>query len=145
MLSKRYESTEVDRRTWLHVPSGSHWSTSKLTLVEFNIRMHVIMTTTISFFWLLVVTVRTWNLTFPQVGENRATSFIIPHTCMYFYTLFTILGLFCFIFIVMISWFAMTVGLVPVDCVTYFRNLHVRVLCYNFALRRFQKCGPNTI
>ena len=26
MLSKRYESTEVDRRTWLHVPSGTHWS-----------------------------------------------------------------------------------------------------------------------
>ena len=23
MLSKRYESTEVDRRTWLHVPSVS--------------------------------------------------------------------------------------------------------------------------
>ena len=22
MLSKRYKSTEVDRRTWLHVPSG---------------------------------------------------------------------------------------------------------------------------
>ena len=28
MLSKRYESTEVDRRTWLHVPSGTHWSTT---------------------------------------------------------------------------------------------------------------------
>ena len=28
MLSKHYESTEVDRRTWLHVPSGTHWSTS---------------------------------------------------------------------------------------------------------------------
>ena len=28
MLSKRYESTEVDRRTWLHVPSETHWSTS---------------------------------------------------------------------------------------------------------------------
>ena len=27
MLSKRYESTEVDRRTWLHVPSRTHWST----------------------------------------------------------------------------------------------------------------------
>ena len=27
MLSKRYKSTEVDRRTWLHVPSGTHWST----------------------------------------------------------------------------------------------------------------------
>ena len=24
---KRHESTEVDRRTWLHVPSGTHWST----------------------------------------------------------------------------------------------------------------------
>ena len=24
---KRYESTEVDRRTWLHMPSGTHWST----------------------------------------------------------------------------------------------------------------------
>ena len=23
MLSKRYESTEVDSRTWLHVPSGT--------------------------------------------------------------------------------------------------------------------------
>ena len=22
---KRYESTEVDRWTWLHVPSGTHW------------------------------------------------------------------------------------------------------------------------
>ena len=28
MLSKRYESTEVDRRPWLHVPSWTHWSTS---------------------------------------------------------------------------------------------------------------------
>ena len=31
MLSKRYESTEVDRTTWLHVPSGTHWSTSSDT------------------------------------------------------------------------------------------------------------------
>ena len=28
---KRYESTEVDRRTWLHVPSGIPWSTSSDT------------------------------------------------------------------------------------------------------------------
>ena len=28
MLSKRYESTEVDSRTWLLVPSGNLWSTS---------------------------------------------------------------------------------------------------------------------
>ena len=27
MLSKRFKSIEVDRRTWLHVPSGTHWST----------------------------------------------------------------------------------------------------------------------
>ena len=31
MLFKRYESTEVDRRTWLHVPSGTQWSTSSDT------------------------------------------------------------------------------------------------------------------
>ena len=31
MLSKRYESTEVDRKTWLHVPSGTPWSTSSDT------------------------------------------------------------------------------------------------------------------
>ena len=31
MLSKRYESTEVDLRTWLHVPSGTQWSTSSDT------------------------------------------------------------------------------------------------------------------
>ena len=31
MLSKRYESTEVDRRTWLHVPTGTLWSTSSDT------------------------------------------------------------------------------------------------------------------
>ena len=31
MLSKRYESKDVDRRTWLHVPSGTHWSTSSDT------------------------------------------------------------------------------------------------------------------
>ena len=28
MLPKRYESTEVDRRAWQHVPSGTLWSTS---------------------------------------------------------------------------------------------------------------------
>ena len=28
---KRYESTAVDRRTWLQVPSGTHWSTSSDT------------------------------------------------------------------------------------------------------------------
>ena len=31
MQSKRYESTLVDRRTWLHVPYETHWSTSSDT------------------------------------------------------------------------------------------------------------------
>ena len=31
MVSKSYKSTEVDRRTWLHVPSGTPWSTSSDT------------------------------------------------------------------------------------------------------------------
>ena len=26
MVSKRYESTEIGCRTWLHVLSGTHWS-----------------------------------------------------------------------------------------------------------------------
>ena len=39
MLAKRYESTEVDRRTLLHAPSGTHWSTSSDTqqVVEIQI------------------------------------------------------------------------------------------------------------
>ena len=31
MLSKRLISTEVDCRTWLHVPPGTLWSTSSDT------------------------------------------------------------------------------------------------------------------
>ena len=31
ILSKRDESTEIDSRTWLHVPSGTPWSTSSDT------------------------------------------------------------------------------------------------------------------
>ena len=31
MLSKRYELTEVNRSTWLHVPPGTNWSTSSDT------------------------------------------------------------------------------------------------------------------
>ena len=31
MISKRYESTEVDRRTWLLMPSETLWSTSSDT------------------------------------------------------------------------------------------------------------------
>ena len=39
ILSKCYESAEVDRRTWLHVPSETHWSTSSGTnqVVEIQI------------------------------------------------------------------------------------------------------------
>ena len=31
MLSKNYESTEVDHRTWLHVPMGTPWSGSSIS------------------------------------------------------------------------------------------------------------------
>ena len=50
MLSKRYESTEVDRRTWLHVPSGTHWSTSSDThqVVEIQIETSTKMYTPFS-------------------------------------------------------------------------------------------------
>ena len=39
MLSKRYESSEVDLRTWLHVPSGTHWSSSSDTHQEVEIQI----------------------------------------------------------------------------------------------------------
>ena len=35
MILKHYESTEVDRRTWLHVPSGTLWSRSLIFTVSF--------------------------------------------------------------------------------------------------------------
>ena len=38
MLSKRYEPAEVDLRTWLHVPSGTPWSTSSDTHQVVEIR-----------------------------------------------------------------------------------------------------------
>ena len=52
MLSKRYESTEVDRRTWLHVPSGTHWSTSSDThqVVEIQIETSTKMHTPLNLF-----------------------------------------------------------------------------------------------
>ena len=46
MLSKRHESTIVDHRTWLHVPSGTHLSTSSDThhvveiLIETSTKMY---------------------------------------------------------------------------------------------------------
>ena len=50
MLFKRYESTEVDRRTWLHVSSGTHWSTSSDThqVVEIQIETSTKMFTPFS-------------------------------------------------------------------------------------------------
>ena len=39
MLSKRYESTEVDRRTWLHVPSGTQYESTKPASKRTNIRV----------------------------------------------------------------------------------------------------------
>ena len=47
MLSKRYESTEVDRRTWLHVPSGTHWSTSSNTHQVVEIQIETSTTSTL--------------------------------------------------------------------------------------------------
>ena len=38
MLSKRYKQTEVDCRTWLHVPSGTPCSTSSDTHQQVEIQ-----------------------------------------------------------------------------------------------------------
>ena len=44
MLSERYESTEFDRRTWLHVPSGTLWSTSSDTHQVVEIQKRLLLT-----------------------------------------------------------------------------------------------------
>ena len=43
ILSKRYESTEVNRRTWIHVPSGTHWSIGSDTHQVVDIQMEDVL------------------------------------------------------------------------------------------------------
>ena len=43
MLSKRFESTEVDRRTWLYVPAGTLWSTSSGTHPVIEIQKRLLL------------------------------------------------------------------------------------------------------
>ena len=50
MLSKRYESTEFDRRTWLHVPSGTHCPTSSDTHQVVEIQIETIIKMFTQFF-----------------------------------------------------------------------------------------------
>ena len=50
MLSKRYELTEIDSRTLLHVPSGPHWSTSS-EIINSDFRYR----------WTSCINVQTWT------------------------------------------------------------------------------------
>ena len=43
MLSNRYESTEVDRKPWLYVSSGTHLSTSNDTHQEVEIKKKILL------------------------------------------------------------------------------------------------------
>ena len=49
MLLKHYESTEVDRRTWLHVLSGTLWSGSLIFIVAFVLENAIIVNYKIKF------------------------------------------------------------------------------------------------
>ena len=64
MLSKRYESTKVDRRSWLHVPYGTHWSTSSDThqVVEIQIETCICSTCWDQSFSELVVILSDYDL-----------------------------------------------------------------------------------
>ena len=66
MLSKRYESTEVDRRTWLHVPSGTPWSTSSDTHQVVEIKKETSTKMYTPFIWTIcafrVMNPRQWSL-----------------------------------------------------------------------------------
>ena len=43
MLSEPYEPTEVDRRSWLHVPSGTLWSCSTDTHQVVEIQKRILL------------------------------------------------------------------------------------------------------
>ena len=51
MLSKRYESTEADRRTWLHMPSGTHWSTTEKMSFELDYHNLIISARSLNIFF----------------------------------------------------------------------------------------------
>ena len=72
MLSKRYESTEVDRRTWLHVPSGTNWSTSSDThqVVEIQIETSTKMYKT---FWDVIIYSDTFHWSVISLSPNLVT------------------------------------------------------------------------
>ena len=72
MLSKRYESTLVDRRTWLHVPSGTQWSTSSDThqVVEIQIETFTKMYTP----FLNLIELMTWTICAFRVLNPRQWS-----------------------------------------------------------------------
>ena len=56
MLSIRYESTKVERRTWIHVSSGTHWSARNDThqvikiQIETSTKMYSISSENLSLF-----------------------------------------------------------------------------------------------
>ena len=65
---KRYKSTEVDRRTWLHVPSGTPWSTSSDThqVVEIQKETSTEMYTPFSIGLNLIWTICTFRVMNPR-------------------------------------------------------------------------------
>ena len=72
MLSKRYESTEVDRRTWLHVPSVTQWSTSSDTHQVVKIQIETFTKMYTPFFNLIELT--TWTICAFRVLNPRQWS-----------------------------------------------------------------------
>ena len=69
---KRYESTEVDRRTWLYVPSGTHWSTSSDTYQVVEIEKE-----TSTKMYTLYVYILIYNIDQMRISGNEPSS-VIP-------------------------------------------------------------------
>ena len=73
MLSKRYESTEIDRRTWPYVPSGTLWSTNAFTISSYLIRINTLVIKHVSNL--------IWFHVFMQTSEYRSRYYL--HWYMY--------------------------------------------------------------
>ena len=78
MLSERYESTKVDRRTWLHLPSGTHWLTSSDTHQVVEIQIETLNNWCIHHFKSDLI----YNMDHKRISGTEPSSVILIQTCI---------------------------------------------------------------
>ena len=75
MLSKRYESNECECRTWIHLPSGTQWSTSSDILQVWNIKKKLLLRCLYHFKSDFIN-----NIDHVRISENEPSSVMLSQT-----------------------------------------------------------------